>query len=98
MALSIYRRLGLGEVKPSTRKFQLADRFTYFPQRRDWKYSVKVKKFVFLVDFVVLDVEDDKDVPIIIGRPFLDTIVVGGEIIVRVNEEQVVFNIFNATE
>ena len=32
---------------------------------------VNVDKFIFLVDFIVLDFEADKEVPIILGRPFL---------------------------
>ena len=45
--------------------------------------------------------EEDKDVPIIMGRPFLATgrtliDVAAGELIMRVNDEQVVFNIFKA--
>ena len=32
---------------------------------------VKVYKHIFLVDFVVLEMEEDKEVPIILGRPFL---------------------------
>ena len=34
---------------------------------------VKVDKFLFLAVFIVLDVEEDKEIPIILGRPFLAT-------------------------
>ena len=34
---------------------------------------MKVDKFIFPVDFIVLDFEVDKEVPIILGRPFLVT-------------------------
>ena len=34
---------------------------------------VKVDKFIFPADFIVLDVEEDKEIPIILGRPFLST-------------------------
>ena len=34
---------------------------------------VKVDKFIFPVDFVVLDMEEDKAAQIILGRPFLAT-------------------------
>ena len=34
---------------------------------------VKVDKFIYAVDFVVLDMEDDNEVPLILGRPFLAT-------------------------
>ena len=34
---------------------------------------IKVGKFIFLVDFVVIDIEEDKQVPLLLGRPFLAT-------------------------
>ena len=34
---------------------------------------VKVDKFIFPTDFIVLDMEEDKEIPIILGRPFLAT-------------------------
>ncbi|MCI52001.1 hypothetical protein A2U01_0073245, partial [Trifolium medium] len=34
---------------------------------------VKVDKFMFPIDFVVMDIEDDDDVPLILGRPFMKT-------------------------
>ncbi|KAH9685728.1 hypothetical protein KPL70_014067 [Citrus sinensis] len=62
---------------------------------------VKVDKFIFLVDFIVLDFEVDKEVPIILGRPFLVTgktliDVQKGELTMRVNDQQVTFNVLEA--
>ena len=34
---------------------------------------VKVDKFIFPADFLVLDMEEDQEVPLILGRPFLAT-------------------------
>ena len=34
---------------------------------------VKVDKFIFPVDFIILDMEEDREVPLILGRPFLAT-------------------------
>ncbi|MCI86580.1 hypothetical protein A2U01_0107861, partial [Trifolium medium] len=34
---------------------------------------VKVDKFMFPIDFVVMDIEEDDDVPLILGRPFMKT-------------------------
>ena len=34
---------------------------------------MKEVKFIFVVDFVVIDVEEDKQVPLLLGRPFLAT-------------------------
>ena len=60
---------------------------------------IKVGKFIFPVDFVVLDMEEDKKVPSILGRPFLATgkaliDVENGEISLRVGTEQVKFNLY----
>jgi len=34
---------------------------------------VKVEKFIFFVDFVVMDIAEDKEVPLILDRPFMKT-------------------------
>ena len=62
---------------------------------------VKVDKFIFPADFVVLDMDEDADIPIILGRPFLATgrtliDVQRGELTMRVKDEQVTFNMFKA--
>ena len=62
---------------------------------------VKVDKFIFPADFIVLDMEEDKEIPIILGRPFLATSramidVQRGELKLRVQEEEVKFNVFEA--
>ena len=62
---------------------------------------VKVEKFIFPADFVVLDMEEDQEVPLILGRPFLATgraliDVQNGELTLRVNKEEVMFNIYQA--
>ena len=62
---------------------------------------VKVEKFIFHVDFVVLDMEEDQEIPLILGRPFLATgrvliDVHGGQLTLRVNDEEVKFDIYQA--
>ncbi|NHN20238.1 hypothetical protein G6046_04730, partial [Bacillus amyloliquefaciens] len=59
---------------------------------------VKVDIFIFPVNFIVLDMEEDKEIPIILGRPFLATgramiDVQKGELTMRVNDQEVTFNI-----
>lgn len=61
---------------------------------------LQVDKFIFPIDFIVLDYEVDREVPIILGRPFLATRralidVHQRELIMRVNDQQVTFNVFN---
>ena len=67
MPLSVYRRLGLGEVSPTTVTLQLADRSMVFPKGVVEDVLVKVDKFIFPADFIVLDVEEDIEVPLIMG-------------------------------
>ena len=64
---------------------------------------MKVDKFIFPADFIVLDMEEDREVPLILGRPFLATCrtlidVHQGKLILRVQDEQVTFNVFEATK
>lgn len=72
MSLSIYMRLGL-EVKSTTVTLQLADISFIFPKGEIGNILVKVDKSSFLVDFVILDMEEDMSVPIIMDIPFLAT-------------------------
>ena len=62
---------------------------------------VNVDKFIFLADFIVLDMEEDKEIPIILGKPFLATgkamiDVQKGELKLRVMDDKVRFSVFNA--
>ena len=55
-------------------------------------------KFIFPIDFVVIDIEEDKQVPLLLGRPFLATgasliNVKKGELILRIGDEVVHFNL-----
>ncbi|GJW55185.1 DNA-directed DNA polymerase [Tanacetum coccineum] len=77
---------------------QLANRSIKYPIRVCENLLVKVSKFIFLVDFVVLEMDEDELVPIILGRPFLATTraviyVHRGKLSLRVKSETVTFNI-----
>ena len=96
MPLSIFKRLGLGEARPTTVTLLLADRSLNHPRGIIEDFLVKVDKFIFPADFIVLDMEEDKEIPIILGRPFLATgramiDVQRGELKLRVQEEEVKF-------
>ncbi|XP_068644653.1 uncharacterized protein [Aristolochia californica] len=67
MPLSVCRKLGLGDMKQTTISLQLADRSIKYPRGIIEDVLVKVDKFIFLVDFVVLDMEEDEEVPLILG-------------------------------
>ncbi|XP_060972168.1 uncharacterized protein LOC115696816 [Cannabis sativa] len=101
MPMSIFRKLGIGEARPTTVTLQLADRSMAHPEGKIEDVLVQVDKFIFLPDFIILDYEADREVPIILGRPFLATErtlidVKNGELTMRVNDQKVTFNVFNA--
>ncbi|XP_077223488.1 uncharacterized protein LOC143880732 [Tasmannia lanceolata] len=77
LPLSVFKQLGLGELKPTTVTLQLADRSMKKPKGMVEDVLVKVGEFLFPVDFIVLETEpvaNIKDqIPIILGRPFLAT-------------------------
>ncbi|KAM6574928.1 hypothetical protein CsatA_023255 [Cannabis sativa] len=73
MPLSVCTRLQLGEAKPTIVTLPLADRSLAHPRGVIEDVLVKVDKFIFPTDFIVLDMEEDSNVPIILGRPFLAT-------------------------
>ena len=74
---SVYKQLGLGELKPTSITLSLANRSVKIPRGMIEDVLVQVDKFYYLVDFVVLNtdpiVKGTNYVPIILGRPFLAT-------------------------
>ena len=79
----------------------LADKSLKHPRGVIEDVLVKDDKFIFPADFIVLDMEEDKEIPIILGRPFLATgramiDVQRGELKLRVQEDEVKFNAFEA--
>ena len=54
-------------------RIQLADKTVRFPRGIIEDVLAKIDKFIYPVDFVVLDIEEDSNVPLILGRPFLAT-------------------------
>ena len=98
MPLSIAKRLSLGELTPTTITLQMADITLAHPKGILEDLLIKVGKFIFLVDFVVIDIEEDKQVPLLLGRPFLAIgaaliDVKKGELTLRVGNEAVHFNL-----
>ncbi|GJV76298.1 reverse transcriptase domain-containing protein [Tanacetum coccineum] len=71
MPLSIWKKLSLPELTPTQMILELADRSTTSPSGIAEDVFVKVGKFHFLADFVVVDYVVDPRVPLILGRPFL---------------------------
>ena len=98
MPLSVVQRLSLGELTPTTIILQMADRSMAQPEGVLEDVLVKVGKFIFPMDFVVMKMEEDNQVPLLLGRPFLATgaaliDVQKGELTLRVGNEAVHFNL-----
>ncbi|XP_075095075.1 uncharacterized protein LOC142173393 [Nicotiana tabacum] len=94
---SIFRKLNLGELKDIGVSLQFADQSTKKRKGIIENVLVRVDKFVFPVDFIVLEMKECPDEPIILGRPFLNTgrqiiDVHQGQLILRVDEERVIFD------
>ena len=103
MPLSVYNRLNLGKAKPTTVTLQMADRSLSHPYGVVEDVLVKVGKFIFPADFIILDMEEDEKILIIMGRPFLATgraliDVQKGELMLHVDKEEVVFAVFSPIE
>nr|GFC95111.1 reverse transcriptase domain-containing protein [Tanacetum cinerariifolium] len=98
MPLSIWKKLSLPKLTPTQMTLELADRSITRPKRVIEDVFIKVGKFHFPTNFVVVDFEADPRLPLILGRSFLRTgraliDVYGEEITLRVNDEAVTFNL-----
>ncbi|CAL1411956.1 unnamed protein product [Linum trigynum] len=100
MPYKLFKKQGLGEPRATRTSLQLADRSIVHPRGIVEDLMVKVGRFVYPVDFVVLDINEDIEVPLILGRPFLATAkalidVHDGTLVLRDGEERITFSIDN---
>ncbi|XP_023730726.1 uncharacterized protein LOC111878458 [Lactuca sativa] len=96
MPFSFLKKFNLPDPKPINMKIHLADKTISRPRGVCEDLLIKVDKFVFPVDFVVLDMDEDPKIPIILGRPFLNTAwalidVCKSTLTLRVGDESAVF-------
>ncbi|KAK8563294.1 hypothetical protein V6N12_035444 [Hibiscus sabdariffa] len=89
MPKSVFRKLGIGEAKPTTVMLQLADHSYVQPEGKIEDILVKVDKFIFPADFLILDCEADENAPIILGRPFLST----SRAVIDFDKDEIVFKV-----
>ncbi|XP_070002721.1 uncharacterized protein [Nicotiana sylvestris] len=73
MPLAIYKKARLGMPRPTSMRLQMADRSIKRPVGIVDDVIVKVGEFHLPSDFLILDCAVDKEIPIILGRPFLAT-------------------------
>ena len=103
MPLSVVQRLSLGKLTPTAITLQMVDISMAQPEGILEDVLVKVGKFIFPVDFVIMKMEEDTQVPLLLGRPFLATgaaliDVQKGELTLRVGNEAVHFNLNRSME
>ncbi|CAN6687816.1 unnamed protein product [Malus baccata var. baccata] len=96
-------RLGQGEIKPTSVILQLADRSIAYPRGIIEDLIIKVDNLYLPADFVILDMDEDMQTPIILGHPFMATArtlidVETGTLTLRVQDQSVVFSLFEATK
>ncbi|GJS66761.1 reverse transcriptase domain-containing protein [Tanacetum coccineum] len=98
MPLSVWKKLSLLELTPTRMTLELANRSVAYPVGVAEDVFVKVGKFYFPTDFVVVDYDVDPRVPLILGRPFLRMAralidVHVEELTLRVNDEAITFKV-----
>ncbi|GJU38978.1 hypothetical protein Tco_1191935 [Tanacetum coccineum] len=96
MPLSTYLNLELGELAHTKLTVELADMTVKYPKGIAKNVLVGIAKFVFPIDFIILDMPEDIKVPLILGRPFLSIVrakidVYKRKITLRAGEERIVF-------
>ncbi|GKB79669.1 gag-pol polyprotein [Tanacetum coccineum] len=97
MPLTTLTNLGLGELAPMKLTVKLADKTIKHPKGIAENILVGIGKFVFPIDFIILDMPKDVKVLLILGRPFLSTAhakidVFKRKITLRVWNDKITFN------
>ena len=98
MPYSIYKKLNLEELKPTNICLSMADKSITYPLGILENVPTKVGKFVIPADFMVLEMEEDLEIPILFGRPFFMTVgaiidMKRGKITLEVDNEHMEFDV-----
>ncbi|KAA3481964.1 Transposon Ty3-I Gag-Pol polyprotein [Gossypium australe] len=88
----MFKQLGLGKPRQTRMNIQLIDKTVRIPRGIIENVLIKIDKLVFPVDFVVLDMDEDNNIPLILGRPFLATArakidIYAGDLTLRIGDE-----------
>jgi hypothetical protein len=100
MPFKTFTTLDLGKLALTKLIIELADKTVKQPEGIAKNVLVRIEKFVFLVEFVILDMPEDIKVPLILGRPFLSTAhaqidVFKRKISLRVGDDKLVYKCNN---
>ncbi|CAM9000975.1 unnamed protein product [Rhodiola kirilowii] len=74
MPYSLYKKLDVGELTPTPISLRLADRSSRLPKGILEDMLIKIGELWVPVDFYVLEMDVENETPIILGRPFLNTV------------------------
>lgn len=91
MSLSIYKKLGIRVVQDTRITLQFADHSVKKPYGIVEDVLVKIDKFVFPVDFVIIEMPEDEEIPLILGRPFLET----GRCLINIEEGTMTLKVYD---
>ena len=103
MPLSMLKKIGGPEAKPTRMTLQLANNSVKYPYGEVKDVVVQIDKLKFLIDFVVTEMEKDEGVPLILGRPFMKTAKVvidedDGTLKLKNQDEEVTFNVLEVVQ
>ncbi|XP_050896951.1 uncharacterized protein LOC127103760 [Lathyrus oleraceus] len=73
MPLVVSRRLNLGELQPTKMSLQLSDRSVKYPVGILEDIPYRIEQLYIPTNFMVMDIKEDDEIPILLGRPFLST-------------------------
>ena len=99
MNLSMLKRIGNLELKPTYMTLQLADQSIKRPHVIIEDVLVKVQEFIFSVYFVIMDIKENVEVTLIFERPFMLTTkyvvdIKNGNLEMCVDDQKFTFNLF----
>jgi len=91
------RRLGELEIMPTRMTLHLVDCSITRPYG---DVLVRIKDLIFPADFVVMDIEEDADIPLILGWPFMSTtsyvVEIGKKKLqMAIEDQQIIFDLFH---
>ena len=89
MPFSLYKRLDLNKLTPTEISLQMADKSTAIPIGICEDVPVVVANVTILTDFVILEMSEDDNMSIILGRPFLNNL----GVVIDCNKSKVAFHI-----
>ena len=101
LPMSMCKKIENLKIDPSKMTLQLEDRSITRPYGVVEDVLVKVRHFIFLVDFVIMDIEEDIEIPLILGRPFMLTAncvvdIGNGNLGLSIDNQKITFDLFKA--